>query len=56
MEAVILILDGARGIFIPRDFLTDGLGDIFRLHQDDDLWAVCSEKMTMEEKENFGFD
>ncbi len=104
MEAVILIISEARGIFIPRDFLTDdgdideenciawGLdtdnsdwlekavdphsdsywdcwswiidnaeyttpdGDIYRLHQDGDLWAVCYEKMTMEEKENFGFD
>ena len=105
MEAVILILSGARGNFIPRDFLTDcwgdiaedhctawGLttdnsewwtdavdphsdnywdcwsgiidnakyvtpeGDIYRLYQDGDLWAVCYEKMTTEEKENFGFD
>jgi len=105
MEAVIYILSSARGIFIPRDFLTDeyndveekycdvwGLteenkahwkgaidpnnddywecwdwvldnakypaegGDVYRLHQDGDLWAVCYEKMTMEEKKNFGFD
>ena len=31
-------------------------GDIYRLHQDDDLWAICYEKMTTEEKENFGFE
>ena len=105
MEAVILILNGARGRYIPRDFIGDesgditedhctawGLttdnrscwegaidhclghywdcwiwiidnakyttpeGDIYRLHQDDDLWGVCYEKMTEEEKKNFGFD
>ena len=105
MEAVIYILSSARGIFIPRDFLTDDLGsiaedhctawgltadnrdwwedavdpysehywecwdwilanakyttsegDIYRLHQDGDLWGICYEKMTDEEKKNFGFD
>ena len=105
MDAVIRILSDARGIFIPRDFLTDytgeiaveyciawGLddsniewwkdaadpdsdsywdcwdwvlqhasyttedGDVYRLHQDGDLWGICYEKMTDEEKENFGFD
>lgn len=105
MEAVICILSSARGIFIPRDFLTDsyndvnkkhceawGLteenkpywkgatdtdnddywecwnwvldnaeyrtedGDVYQLHQDCDLWVICFEKMTDEEKENFGFD
>ena len=30
-------------------------GDIFTLHQDGDLWAVCVERMTEEEKKNFGF-
>lgn len=105
MDAVIHILSSARGVFIPRDFLTDDLcniaedhctawglttdnkdwwecaidpyrddywecwdwilnnakyttseGDIYRLHQDGDLWGICYEKMTDEEKENFGFD
>lgn len=31
-------------------------GDIYRLMQDGDLWGYCLEKMTNEEKENFGFD
>ena len=105
MEAVILVLNSARGLYIPRDFLTDGLGniaedhctawgltadnsdwwadasdpcldhywdcwnwildkakyttpdgDVYRLWQDGDLWGICYEKMTTEEKENFGFD
>lgn len=105
MQAVNLILSDARGIYIPRDFVTDnyneiasdhcaawGLtdankehwgdcqnpdsefyldawhwvldnarftdtnGDIFTLHQDGDLWGLCVERMTTEEKSNFGFD
>ena len=32
MEAVIYILSSARGIFIPRDFLTDDLGNIAEDH------------------------
>lgn len=105
MENVVLILSDARGIFIPRDFLTDnyneiavdhctawGLteenrehwqaavdpeseyyweawdwvlsnaeyrhvdGRVFRLHQDGDLWGICYEHMTCEEKQNFGFE
>ncbi len=105
MEAVILILSDARGMYIPRDFLTDYLGniaedhctawglttdnsdwwqdavspcsehywdcwdwildnaqyttpdgDIYRLYQEGDLWGICYEKMTDEEKKNFGFD
>ena len=31
-------------------------GDIYRLHQDGDLWGICYEKMTDEEKKNFRFD
>lgn len=31
-------------------------GDKYRLHQDGDLWGICYEKMTNEEKHNFGFD
>ncbi len=105
MEAVIFILSESRGMSIPRDFLTDSLGDIaeehciaweltadnsdwwqdaadpcsehywecwdwilanakyttadgdiYRLHQDGGLWGICYEKMTDEEKKNFGFD
>ena len=105
MKAIILILSDARGIYIPRDFLTDsdneidvdhcaawGLtsdnfqhwmlatepdsegywdawqwvldnakftddkGNVYRLHQDGDLWGICFEQMTDEEKENFGFE
>lgn len=105
MNATILILSDARGVYIPRDFLTDqhgdiarehcaawGLtsdneswwvdatdpdsecywdawtwvldharfttpeGDVYHLHQDGDLWGLCHERMTDEEKNNFGFD
>lgn len=31
-------------------------GDKYRLMQDGDLWGCCYEKMTDEEKRNFGFD
>ena len=105
MNAVALILSDSRGIYIPRDFLTDnyneiavdhcaawGLnadnfqhwflalepdseiywdawdwvlehakftdadGNVYRLYQDGDLWGLCFERMTDEEKENFGFE
>lgn len=106
MDAVILILSDARGIYIPRDFLCDdnneiawqhcdawGLnkdnadewkdavdpnnewyweawdwilnnaryteketGNIYKLYQDGDLWGICYDKMTDEEKSNFGFE
>ena len=29
---------------------------VWRLHQDGDLWALCDELMSDEEKSNFGFD
>lgn len=35
---------------------TDDKGNVFTLHQDGDLWAICFDKMTDEEKENFGFE
>lgn len=35
---------------------TTSEGDIYRLHQDGDLWGICYEKMTEEEKKNFRFD
>lgn len=102
LNAVVLILTDARGIYIPRDFVcddyneiaiehceawgikledaevlqnpenewywdtwndvlncaefTDSEGNKFKLHQDGDLWGICYDKMTNEEKENFGFD
>lgn len=31
-------------------------GHVWRLHQDGDLWAICYELMTDEEKQNFGFE
>lgn len=105
LPAVNLILDSHRGIYIPRDFVTDhsgntldegnsnwGLteaniahwgsaadpesegywdawswildnaeytddsGNKYRLHQDGDLWGVCYDRMTDDEKSNFGFE
>jgi len=105
MNSVILLLSDARGVYIPRDFLTHGLGEIdsdrcaawgltetnrewwedaaspdsefywdawewilnnaryidsagnvYNLYQDGDLWALCYDRMTPEEKQNFGFD
>ena len=94
-NAVVLLLDGCRGINIPRDFsikfnleqwgftlkkseeLQDCLSDVeneyywetwdyvldnavcvlngntYNLYQDGDLWALCYENMTKEEKQNF---
>ena len=34
----------------------DDAGNTYCLHQDGDLWALCVERMTEDEKENFGFD
>lgn len=31
-------------------------GKVYNLHQDGDLWAVCFDSMTEEEKRNFGWD
>ena len=31
-------------------------GKVYHLHQDGDLWAVCYDSMTDEEKLNFGWD
>ena len=105
LAAVTLILTDARGVYLPRDFLTDnaneiatehcaawgltdanrqhwesaadpddewywqawdwildharyqdGDGDVYVLHQDGDLWGICIERMTDEEKSNFGFE
>ena len=98
-DNVILLLDNARGIYIPRDFVEscdfgeDGWqgvteedreilldpehdwywetwdsvlsnshyidkpsGKVYHLHQDGDLWAVCHDSMTDEEKLNFGWE
>lgn len=95
LPAVALLLDSARGTYIPSDFVTgfdlsvwtgiseenaaicadpehenywDAWSDIlssaehtdgvntWTLYQDGDLWALCYELMTDEEKSNFGFD
>jgi hypothetical protein len=31
-------------------------GDEYRIHQDGDCWLLCYERMTAEEKSNFGFE
>lgn len=103
MDAIIHILSDARGIYIPRDFVTDDFGNIakehcnkwgvnqddalllalgpetdfywdiwehvlnnaefkaddgnaYKLYQDGNLWGICWDKMTDEEKHNFGFE
>ena len=95
MDKINLLLDSARGQFIPRDFVNEfdlskflGVsqwavdqckdpenehyweawdeilsnakyrtddGREFFLHQNDDLWLICFDEMTDEEKRNFGF-
>jgi len=35
---------------------TDKDGNTWHLWQDGDLWAICLELMTDEEKQNFGFE
>lgn len=35
---------------------TDKQGNVWRLCQDGDLWAICPELMTDEEKQNFRFE
>lgn len=98
-DNLILLLSGARGIYIPRDFaqefdfgedgwqgvsaedrdtLSDpenewywdtwhtvlnnahytdkASGKVYNLYQDGDLWAVCYDSMSDEEKRNFGWD
>jgi len=42
------VLDNAK--------LIDEEGNEFRLHHDGDLWALCYDRMSSEEKKNFGFD
>jgi hypothetical protein len=105
LQAVTLVLDGARGRYIPRDFVsddkwgfdlehcaswgltdancrsweaaknpdsdwywdawawildnakyTDESGNVYTLYQDGDLFALCYERMTDDEKSNFGFE
>lgn len=41
---------------LDHAFYVDSDGNKFTLYQDGDLWAICYEKMTSEEKHNFGFD
>lgn len=97
LPAVALLLDSARGIYIPKHFaesfnmsdwhVSDNQRDCllagpedeqdlywfywsaildnayyekdgkrWTLYQDGDLWALCLDDMTDEEKRNFGFD
>lgn len=106
LDNVVLILSDARGIYIPRDFLTDNYNEIaeahcsawhlteenkdhwldainpdsdwyweawewvldnayfieektgkkYTLYQDGNLWGICYDAMTDEEKQNFGFE
>ena len=103
MDSTILILSDSRGVFIPRDFVTDQFGDIavdhcdkwgikpedaavladgpdhefywetwddildnaefvdtngdkYTLYQDGNLWGICIARMSMEQRQNFGFD
>ena len=102
-DVVTLILSDARGVYIPRDFVTDNYnkiaedhckawgiededaeilasgpdhefywerwedvlnhaqyvdeeGNKYFLSQDGDLWALCYDRMTDEEKSNFGME
>lgn len=34
----------------------DDEGHVYTLYQDGDLWGLCAERMTDEEKDNFGFN
>ena len=36
-------------------YFTAENGDKYHLYQNGDLWGICYDKMTMEEKRNFGF-
>ena len=102
-DVVTLILSDTRGVYIPRDFVTDDYNELavdhckawqikpddasilasgpnheyywetwddvlnyaqyideegnkYFLSQDGDLWAFCHDRMTDEEKSNFGMD
>ena len=37
-------------------YIDETSGWVYHLHQDGDLWAVCYDNMTDEEKLNFGWD
>lgn len=41
---------------LDQAFYTDSEGNKFTLYQDGDLWALCFERMTRDEKQNFGFE
>lgn len=103
MSAVIHFLSDARGVYIPRDFVTDEYNDVaeshcaawgiksddteilaagpehefywetwddvldyaeftdengdkYQLYQEGNLWGICHARMSMEERQNFGFD
>ena len=94
MSGMFLLMDGNRGIYIPKNFsefdmqkwhvnksVAEKLNDVYsvdywdtwdyvldsayyiddngnkwELWQDGDLWGICYDLLTDEEKENFGFD
>lgn len=41
---------------LDKAYFIDTQGNKFTLHQDGDLFAICDELMTNDEKINFGFD
>ena len=41
---------------LEQAYYIDAEGNKFTLYQDGDLWAICFERMTKDEKESFGFD
>lgn len=47
--------DAWESVLNNARFATDD-GRVFTLWQDGDLFAICYESMTDEEKQNFGFD
>lgn len=95
-NAIIHLLDSARGVYIPRDFIEimkpeliagisndqkidlsdpqnafywdtwtdiensfqyiDDEGNEYNLYHDGDLWLVCYDLLSDEERQNFGFD
>ena len=44
------------GQVLNNAYYIDEQGNRWLLHQDGDLWAICYELLTDEERVNFGFD
>lgn len=62
-DALLLALGPERGEYwedwqyiLDNAQYTDENGNVYRLHQDGDLWGICYELMTKEEKRNLGFE